>query len=490
MSSAHEVKLQISKKVFNGYFLPYLDNTSRYLILYGGAGSGKSYFAAERYIYKMLHEKHFNLLVVRATGKSNRDSTFALLKQIIYKWRLKRYFKINESEMRIICTINNHEIVFNGLDDVEKLKSITFMSGELTDIWIEEASETQEVDFKQLDLRLRGKSGRYQFTISFNPIDINHWLKKRFFDKQYDNVTVVHSNYQNNEFLDDTYKQLLESYKDTDPYYYDVYCLGRWGVLGKTIFDAKAINKRLGEITKPLRVGYFSYSDNGLTLSRIKWVSDPDGPIKLYRFPNKGQKFCIGGDTSGEGSDYFVGQVINVETGDQVAVLRQQTDPDLYTRQMFCLGVYYNTALIGIEANFDTYPIKELLRLGYKNQFVREREDTFGSSTEKAYGFRTTTITRPVIISELVKLVREDTHIFNDKDTLEEMMSFIRNDRGKAVAAPGAHDDLVMAIAIAYRIKEQVYFNQEPIIMEMSFAFDLDSERTSKEDWGEALFPV
>lgn len=484
-----EVSVQISQKVFNQYYLPYLNNESRYLILYGGAGSGKSYFAAERYVYKMLNEKNFNLLVVRATGKSNRDSTFALFKQIIYKWKLKKYFKINEAEMRIVCTVNQHEIVFNGLDDVEKLKSITFMSGELTDIWIEEASETQEADFKQLDLRLRGRTGRYQFMISFNPIDINHWLKKRFFDRKDENVTIVHSNYQNNDFIDEKYKELLESYKETDPYYYDVYCLGKWGVLGKTIFDGKAINQRLTEIGEPIRTGYFDYTDNGLTLSGVRWRSDPNGSIKLYKLPNKGQKFAIGGDTSGEGSDYFVGQVINAETGEQVAVLRHRTDPDLYARQMYCLGVYYNTALIGIESNFDSYPIKELLRLGYRNQFVREREDTFGNATDKSYGFRTTQVTRPVIISELVRLVREETNIFNDKDTLEEMMSFVRNDRGKAEAAPGAHDDLVMAIAIAHRIRDQIFFTSEPIIMEMQFAFD-SLKPPTQEDWGDKLLPV
>lgn len=483
-----EVKVQISKKVFNQYFTPYLDNKSRYLILYGGAGSGKSYFAAERYIYKMLNEKHFNLLVVRATGKSNRDSTFALLKQIIYKWKLKPYFKINESEMRIVCTINGHEIVFNGLDDVEKLKSITFMSGELTDIWIEEASEILEKDFNQLNLRLRGRTGRYQFLISFNPIDINHWLKKRFFDIEDENITIIHSNYQNNEFIDDQYKELLESYRTTDPYYYDVYCLGKWGVLGQTIFDAQKINERLTKINKPIRTGYFIYADNGLTLSGVKWVNDETGPIKLYELPNKGKMYCIGGDTSGDGSDYFIGQVLDVENGRQVAVLRHQTDADLYARQMYCLGTYYNTALIGIESNFDSYPIKELLRLGYKNQFVREREDTFGGMTERSYGFRTTSLTRPVIISELVKLVREDVDIFNDKSTLEEMLSFVRNDRGKPEAAPGAHDDLVMAIAIAHRIKEQVFVHSEPIIMEMQFgAFDDPPER---EDWGDTLLPI
>ena len=135
-----EITVKIPSKVFNKVYLPYLDNLNRYLIFYGGAGSGKSYFVVERYIKKILQQKMMNLLVVRATGKSNRDSTFALFKQVINKWKLSKYFKINESDLRIKSLLNGNEIIFSGLDDVEKLKSVTFSKGELTDIWIEEAS--------------------------------------------------------------------------------------------------------------------------------------------------------------------------------------------------------------------------------------------------------------------------------------------------------------------------------------------------------------
>jgi len=91
------IEVNISKKVFNKSFLKYLDNEKRYLVFYGGAGSGKSYFIVERYVTKSLKSSKFNLLVVRATGKSNRDSTFALFKQVIYKWGLQKYFKINSA---------------------------------------------------------------------------------------------------------------------------------------------------------------------------------------------------------------------------------------------------------------------------------------------------------------------------------------------------------------------------------------------------------
>ena len=496
------VNINISKKVFNKVYLPYLDTTTRYLIFYGGAGSGKSFFVVERYIYKLLKLPMMNLLVVRATGKSNRDSTFALFKQVISKWKLSKHFKINESDLRIKCLLNGNEIIFSGLDDVEKLKSVTFSRGELTDVWIEEASEILESDFNQLDVRLRGKGTKKQIVISFNPIDINHWLKKKFFDIPRDNVTISHTTYKDNEFLDDDYKNLLESYKETDEYYYNVYCLGQWGVLGKTIFDARKIQERISQLRKPLKVGYFTYDYDDTKprkqkISNIKWVNDDKGYIKIYQVPGSPAqtKYCIGGDTAGEGSDYFVGQVLDAKIGTQVATFRNQMDADLYTRQMYCLGKYYSydnrgkkeEALIGIEANFDSYPIKELQRLGYDNQYVREREDKYTKIMETSLGFKTTNVTRPVIISELVKIVREQCDLLNDKDTLEEGLTFVRNEKGRAEAQLGAHDDLIMALAIAYRIREQVSYNIDPIKIYPEFNFETEKE---KYDYGEEIVVV
>lgn len=472
------VNIQISKKVFNESFLPYLTNDSRYLVFYGGAGSGKSFFIGERYIYKMLSAKRFNLLVVRKTGKSNRDSTFALFKQILIKWNLYKHFKINEGDLRIKCLLNGNEIVFAGLDDVEKLKSITFSKGELTDVWIEEASEVLESDFNQLDVRLRGVGTKKQIVISFNPIDINHWLKKRFFDSTDDNITIFHSTYKDNQFLDDDYKRLLESYKETDEYYYNVYCLGQWGVLGKTVFDARKINERLQSVPEPLKVGYFNYDYDGVQISNIRWHNDKNGYIKIYGIPNtpKVTKYCIGGDTAGEGSDYFTGHVLDAATGEQVAHLKHQFDADQYTRQMYCLGKYYKNALIGIEANFDSYPLRELQRLGYNNQYVRTKVDEYTGRTEKRFGFKTTVLTRPTIISKLIEIVREATESINDRETLLELLTIIRNEKGRIEAPEGGHDDDMMGLAIAHEIRNQVVFDRDVIEGSMQYQFNFERE--------------
>ena len=360
--------------------------------------------------------------------------------------------------MRITCNLNKNAIIFKGLDDVEKLKSITFAKGELTDVWIEEASEVLEESFNQLDVRLRGGTTHKQVRISFNPVNINHWLKK-FVDNKQDNKMSMHSTYKDNKFLDDDYKRLLEGYKETDPYYYTVYCLGGWGVVGQTIFNAQKVSERLSNIRdiKPFKQGYFVYEyvNQMIVDDSIKWIESEDGYVRIYSDVKKNYPYVIGGDTSGEGSDNFIGQVIDNTTGIQVCTLKHQFDEDLYTKQMYCLGKYYNNALIGIESNFTTYPIQELQRLNYPNQYMRETEDSITHNIQKKFGFRTTSLTRPLVIAELVQIVREDTDLFNDIDTLSEMLTFVRNEKGRAEAQAGSHDDCIMSMAITYYIREQ-----------------------------------
>lgn len=484
------VNIKISKKVFNDVYLPYLDNEDRYLLFYGGGSSGKSYFIAQRYIYKLIQPKRCNLLVVRQTGDTNRKSTFPLLKQVISNWNLSKYFKINESDMRIKCLLTGNEVAFAGLDDVEKIKSITFENGELTNIWVEETTECQEADINQLKVRLRGGKSKKQLVLSFNPINIQHWIKRHFIDSKL--ATVCFSTYKDNKFLTDDDRKALEDLKYTDEYTYNVYCLGQWGILGKTVFDARKIQSRLDNIPKPIKTGFFTYDYDGTKITNIKWQNDKNGYIRIYEKPNL-KKYCIGGDTAGEGSDYFTAHVLDAKTGTQVAVLKHQFDADLYTKQMYCLGKYYSykgrerteEALIGIEANFDSFPIRELQRLGYNNQYVREKIDEYTGKTEKRFGFRTTSITRPTIISNLIQVVREHTETINDKDTLEELLTIVRNEKGRIEAPDGGHDDQMMGLAIAHEIRNQVVFDMEPITTEYKFNFNV--EKPPIGEYGETI---
>lgn len=467
------INVQIDKSVFNDVYLPFLDSDARYLVFYGGGSSGKSFFIVQRYIYKLMKQK-MNLLVVRQTGVTNRDSTFALFKQVIKQWKVEDLFDV--TDLRIKCK-NGNEVIFRGLDDSEKIKSTTFENGELTDIWVEEATETLEKDINQLKVRLRGGKTKKQMVLSFNPVNINHWIKKHFIDSKL--AVCCHSTYKDNKFLSEEDKEALESFKYTDTYYYQVYCLGLWGVLGKTFFNAEKVTNRINSLKAPIARGYFTYHYNGTKLTKIKFVkSDEEGYIDLFELPKKDYPYVLGGDTAGEGSDYFTGHVMNNVNGKQVAKIRKQFDADEYTRQMYCLGKYYNTALIGIETNFDTFPIKELLRLGYDKQFVREKEDTFTHQIVKSFGFQTNKITRPLILSELQKIVNENIELINDKETLEEMLTFVRNEKGRPEAQEGCHDDLVMGLAISFYIRTQQKMKVEVKDVKKEF-YNFERERPS-----------
>lgn len=260
---------------------------------------------------------------------------------------------------------------------------------------------------------------------------------------------------------------------------------------GDTVFDTEKITARLHTIKRPIKTGYFAYDYDGVKISKIKWVNDRNGYIKIYQVPDSPAitKYCIGGDTAGDGSDWFTGHILDAKTGVQAAVLKHQFDADQYTRQMYCLGVYYKKALIGIEANFDSYPIRELERLGYTNQYVREQQDSYSGKMERRFGFRTTPLTRPTIISRLIETVRENTDSINDEDTLRELLTIIRNEKGKAEAPEGRHDDQMMGLAIAHEIRSQVSFSSEEIKINPQYQFNFE-KKEEYYDYGEDITVV
>lgn len=232
---------------------------------------------------------------------------------------------------------------------------------------------------------------------------------------------------------------------------------------GKCYFEQEKIIKRMQEVKdiKPVMQGYFDYDYNGLRITNIRWIEDKEGAIKIYEKPKKYYPYVLAGDTAGEGSDYFIGQVLDNTDGSQVAVLRQETDEISYTRQMYCLGMYYNKALIGIESNYSTFPIQELERIKYPKQYVRITEDKYTKKKEKSFGFKTTSISRPRILGQLQAIIKESIELLVDTETLREGLTFIKNEKGRAEAQAGYHDDLIMALAIAYDIRPQQKMKKE-----------------------------
>lgn len=245
------------KVQMNRHFKEVNQSRKRYIVEKGSAGSGKSVDAAQNYILRLMQDPGRNLLCVRKSDITNRDSTYAELTGALYRTfgdKAGHYWDIKLSPLSLEFKKFHNQIIFRGVNDDkqrEKLKSITFKRGKLTDVWIEEATEITQSDFEIIDDRLRGElppEQFYQIRMTFNPVSKNHWIKKVFFDTSDPNVLTHHSTYLQNRFIDDAYRQRMERRKKVDPEGYQIYGLGEWGEIGGLILH----NWRIEEVSQNL----------------------------------------------------------------------------------------------------------------------------------------------------------------------------------------------------------------------------------------------
>ena len=227
------LKLSIVKQGRNQSHRLFFEDENRWVINYGGAGSAKSYSTGQKILVdRIMQEANHRYLITRKVAKTLRVSVFQLFKDLISDINSHEDFKINKSDMTITYIPNNSMLMFFGLDDIEKLKSIQGITG----IWCEEASEMDKGDILELNRRLRGITPYYkQFILTFNPISHLHWLKEHFFDNPQNKASIYKTTYLDNSFIDEEYKQELEDIKHYDFQQYRIYALGEWGVLNNNI---------------------------------------------------------------------------------------------------------------------------------------------------------------------------------------------------------------------------------------------------------------
>jgi phage terminase large subunit len=273
--------------VINDTYLPHLENYARTQVFYGGSSSGKSWFLAQRCILDVLAGGR-NYLVCRQVARTIRSSVFQQVERVIREAGLLGYFTINKSDAIITCE-NGYQIIFAGLDDVEKIKSIVPAVGVITDIWVEEATETERGDVKDLYKRQRGgdESTKKRMTLSFNPILQSHWIYKEHFegigwaDDQKEHadgdLSIQKTTYKDNRFL--TSQDIHDLENERDKYRYDVYTLGNWGILGHVIFTNWRVEDLSGMADQFTNHRYgldFGFSVDPSAL----WVAHYDKPHK------------------------------------------------------------------------------------------------------------------------------------------------------------------------------------------------------------------
>lgn len=263
----------------NDVYIPHLDNYARTQIFYGGSSSGKSWFLAQRCVLDVLAGGR-NYLVCRQVARTIRSSVFQQVERVIREAGLLDYFTINKSDALITCK-NGYQVIFAGLDDTEKIKSIVPAVGVITDIWIEEATETDSRSVKDLYKRQRGgdESIAKRMTLSFNPILQTHWIYEEHFksiawaDEQTEygtgDLSILKTTYKDNRFL--TTQDIHDLENEQDKYYRDVYTLGNWGVLGNVIFtnwEVRDLSGMLDQFTNTRNGLDFGFSSHPAALSR------------------------------------------------------------------------------------------------------------------------------------------------------------------------------------------------------------------------------
>ena len=235
---------------------------------------------------------------------------------------------------------------------------------------------------------------------------------------------------------------------------------------GTPFFDNQALAVQQMHAPEPAVTGWFTYDapeEQGEKPRNWQFTPAADGAVRIWKEPEKGVPYVLGGDTAGEGSDCFTAHVLDNRTGEQVAELQQRQSEILYARQVYCLGRYYNTALAAIEVNFGTYPVRKLEEWNYPKLYQRERFDTYANAMVKAFGWQTSPATRPQMLAELHTVMEESPHVIRSRWTLGEMIVFVYDKNRKPQAAEGQHDDLVIAAAIAQMARsQQQYTVEEP----------------------------
>ncbi len=219
----------------------YWNYKGRYRVVKGSRASKKSTITALNMIYRIMTYPNSNGLVIRKVFRTIKDSCFSQLKWAIHRLKVDKYWKATNSPLELTYLPTGQKILFRGLDDPLKVTSVAVDKGSLCFLWIEEAYEIMnEDDFNMLDESIRGQvpDGLFkQITLTLNPWNDRHWIKKRFFDTEDKDILAITTNYKCNEWLDESDLKVFEIMKTHNPKRYRVAGLGEWGVVDGLVYE-------------------------------------------------------------------------------------------------------------------------------------------------------------------------------------------------------------------------------------------------------------
>jgi phage terminase large subunit len=426
----------------------------------------------------------------------------------IYQFHLDAVWEIRENpDMRMINTVTGSEIIFTGMDKAENVKSLEFKVGHATDLWYEELTEEKvEDNLITLDNSIRAYGMKCRLILTFNPplntFWIFHWLESQLgyrfngdtspvvkvLDEFGTDCLIHHSTYKDNKWnfkllpsgeadysKPGQYAAKLERLRHANPYKYRVDCLGFPGTAGESVFNANKVSLRISELvdrysSSPPILIQFSYEldDNDQPIAEsISANQSSIGETTVYIEPNIKHPYVAALDTAGEGADFYAMHVFDNITDEQAAVFHSNRPANECMIQVYGLLRMYNNALVAPEVNFSEYPIQKLKEWGYSEIYQRDKPlDERHDGLEQKLGFRTTVGNRQSMIDNLIEWSATNLDKINDLETLEEMLAFtkqvknstfggVTKQRTIMAAEAGAHDDLIMSLAILLKARVQ-----------------------------------
>lgn len=230
--------LSLQQVVGKGY-AEFWNFKGRYRVVKGSRSSKKSVTMALWTVWNIMKTPTANMLVVRKTYRTLKDSCFTQLKWACNRLGVSHLWKFTENPLEAVYLPTKQHIYFRGLDDSLKITSITCESGSLCWMWIEEAYEIMsEQDFDIVDESIRGGTDVFkQVTLTFNPWNERHWIKRRFFDVKSPDILAMTTNYMCNEWLDESDLKVFENMRINNPRRYQVAGLGNWGVVEGLVYE-------------------------------------------------------------------------------------------------------------------------------------------------------------------------------------------------------------------------------------------------------------
>lgn len=445
---------------------------------YGGAmGGGKSRTICENAFDEMLDYPGIKVVLARAQHTSIIETTKKTMLEQVIPAELIVGSKASQGE-DYIRLWNGSVCHFIGLDD-----PLRWYSSEIGSIAFDECQEIEETKAIRLITRLRQPGMPHRATFGFNPSNPGHWLQNWFylggektkygFYKSELTVTDATQPIGDAEFI---FSKATDNFHLPDGYVEGTlaglpealkrrYLEGLWEYTDGTCFfdldaldyyaklaqDAKSFNGRLdGDIAQDVNQRLRKVKSD----APIKVVPG-SGPLTVWKPPVRGEKphrYVIGVDSSsGRGEDWTAMQVLDVDAFEQAAELQVKLPPHEAAEWAYKLGRIYSDALIVCEITGGWgFAVDQKLReLRYPKPYTRRVVDRLTKKFTDKLGFDTTRQTRPLILSELEEAIREKSLGLYSLRTLNELSSFVWSEKGKAEAQPGAHDDLVMALALA-----------------------------------------